>query len=171
MHEFPVSQFYDRKTQNIARSQIGFIDFIIKPSFSAMKKVFPELANMERACDLNKDCWLALFDEYETELNNGNNNTEVIDKYLPKCFTPPIQIKDKFSKHEAVTHTNQKSNASGKKTQSSHKKQEQFKSVTSISERVTHGHSTPPLPMINDKSIDADITVENTSSIPISKVF
>ena len=33
-HEFPVSQFFDRKTTNVAKSQIGFIDFVIKPSFT-----------------------------------------------------------------------------------------------------------------------------------------
>ena len=33
-HEFPISQFYDRKTTNIAQSQIGFINFIIKPAFT-----------------------------------------------------------------------------------------------------------------------------------------
>ena len=34
MHEFPVTQFYDRSTTNIAKSQIGFIDFIVVPAFS-----------------------------------------------------------------------------------------------------------------------------------------
>lgn len=98
-----------------------------------MKKVFPELANMERACDINKAAWITLFDDYETEMINGNNNTEVIDKYLPKCFTPPIQIKDKFSKSDGVNHKN---NASGKKTQSSHKQREQFKTASTVTERM-----------------------------------
>jgi len=33
LNSFPVSQFFDRNTTNIAKSQIGFIDFIVKPSF------------------------------------------------------------------------------------------------------------------------------------------
>jgi len=34
MHEFPVTQFYDRSTTNIAKSQIGFIDFIVLPAYT-----------------------------------------------------------------------------------------------------------------------------------------
>ena len=74
----------DRKTTNIARTQIGFIDFIVKPSFTAMKKVFPNLAILEEGCIENRGKWTDLFDEYEVEMINGNNNTEVIEKYLPR---------------------------------------------------------------------------------------
>ena len=64
-HRFPVSQFFDRTTTSIARSQIGFIDFIIKPSFAPVIKVFPDLAHLDQACELNKTHWKALFEEYD----------------------------------------------------------------------------------------------------------
>jgi len=46
-YQFPVSQFFDRTTTNIAKSQIGFIDFIIKPAYGPIIKVFPNLAHLE----------------------------------------------------------------------------------------------------------------------------
>ena len=40
---FPISQLFDRHTTNIAKSQIGFFNFIIRPSFQLLSKVCPEL--------------------------------------------------------------------------------------------------------------------------------
>ena len=41
---FPnISQFFDRKTTNIAKSQIGYINFIKLPSYATIIKVFPNL--------------------------------------------------------------------------------------------------------------------------------
>ena len=63
-----MSQFYDRKTTNIAKSQIGFIDFIIKPAYTAVIKVFPNLSHLEQQMETNKANWTNLFDEYEERL-------------------------------------------------------------------------------------------------------
>ena len=65
MHDFPVSQFFDRATTNIAKSQIGFIDFIVKPAFKSVSQVFPNLDHLVQACEDNKANWTNLFDEYE----------------------------------------------------------------------------------------------------------
>lgn len=73
MHNFPVSQFYDRQTTNIAKSQIGFIDFIIKPAFNTVIKVFPNLEILDDACETNKEQWTKYFDTYEEELKSGNH--------------------------------------------------------------------------------------------------
>ena len=86
-HEFPVSQFFDRVTTNIAKSQIGFIDFIIKPSFVAVSKVFPKLAHLEQELENNKAHWTSCFDEYEAKKDNGNHQTDIIENYLPKNKT------------------------------------------------------------------------------------
>ena len=83
-HEFPVSQFYDRTTTNVAKSQIGFIDFIIKPSFMAVGKVFPNLVFLEAELENNKSHWTSMFDEYETKKENGNEYTDIIQDYLPR---------------------------------------------------------------------------------------
>ena len=54
-HGFPVSLFYDRETTNIAKSQIGFIDAIIKPAFDPIIKVLPNIAHILDACEKNKE--------------------------------------------------------------------------------------------------------------------
>ena len=70
----------------MAKSQIGFIDFIIKPSFIAVSKVFPNLAFLEAELENNKKQWTSMFDEYETKKENGNEYTDIIQDYLPrKC--------------------------------------------------------------------------------------
>ena len=43
VHEFKVDPLNDRAATNVAKSQIGFINFIVLPSFITMIKVFPEL--------------------------------------------------------------------------------------------------------------------------------
>lgn len=97
MHHFPVSQFYDRETTNIAKSQIGFIDFIISPAFAPVIKVFPKLAHLNDAIEHNKSQWTKMFDTYEEELKSGNHQVEVVQRYL------------KYSKTSAVPRSNKKS--------------------------------------------------------------
>ena len=64
---FPqISQFFDRKTTNIAKSQIGYINFIKLPSYATIIKVFPNLQVNLDAMETNKEEWTKLFDEYET---------------------------------------------------------------------------------------------------------
>lgn len=60
-----MSQFYDRSTTNIAKSQIGFIDFVIRPSYLQVSKVFPNLLNLIQALDNNKAEWTDRFEEYD----------------------------------------------------------------------------------------------------------
>mmetsp|Transcript_1237 Transcript_1237/g.1631 ORF Transcript_1237/g.1631 Transcript_1237/m.1631 type:complete len:139 (+) Transcript_1237:2300-2716(+) len=68
LHEFQVSQFFDRKTTNIAKSQIGFIDFIVKPAYTQVVKVFPELQHLIGSLEHNKEQWTSLFDDYEVQM-------------------------------------------------------------------------------------------------------
>jgi len=72
VHEFKVDPLNDRAVTNVAKSQIGFINFIVLPSFVTMIKVFPDLAVCEKACESNKEEWTKLFEEYETEKGLGN---------------------------------------------------------------------------------------------------
>ena len=72
VHEFKVDPLNDRAVTNVAKSQIGFINFIVLPSFVTMIKVFPELSVCEKACESNKEEWTKLFEEYETEKESGN---------------------------------------------------------------------------------------------------
>ena len=79
---FPISQFYDRYTTNIAKSQIGFINFIVLPSFTQVVKVFPKLEHLVGALETNKQNWTSLFDEYEKQLTKDNDQTHIVEQYL-----------------------------------------------------------------------------------------
>ena len=72
VHEFKVDPLNDRAATNVAKSQIGFINFIVLPSFVTMIKVFPELTVCQTACEANKEEWTKLFEEYEKERENEN---------------------------------------------------------------------------------------------------
>ena len=78
-HGFQISQFFERKTTNIAKSQIGFIDFIVKPAYSQVVKAFPDLQCLILNLDHNKEQWTGLFEEYEEQKQNGNQQTQLIE--------------------------------------------------------------------------------------------
>jgi hypothetical protein len=60
----------DRYTVNLAKSQLGFIDFVVAPLFGLIKEVLPkvDLSNLET----NKNKWKDLVDHYEEELSKIN---------------------------------------------------------------------------------------------------
>jgi cAMP-specific phosphodiesterase 4 len=63
----------DRKTTNVAKSQIGFIDFVVYPYFEALTKIVP---GMQYTCDQlksNKESWGKLVDEYEKQREENSN--------------------------------------------------------------------------------------------------
>lgn len=99
MHNFPVSQFFDRTTTNIAKSQLGFIDFIVKPAFITVARIFPSLGHIEEACETNKLNWSALFDEYEEELKNGNTQPGVVESYLR--LVPRVRVPSEMNKRKS----------------------------------------------------------------------
>ena len=55
----------DRCTTNIAKSQIGFISFIIKPSFDIMCGFLPATYLMMEGCEHNKTEWENRIDSYQ----------------------------------------------------------------------------------------------------------
>lgn len=66
-----VSMFMDRKTTNIASSQMGFIDFIIKPSFEVTSMLFPSLYRLNEGVENNKKQWETRISAYVPEINNN----------------------------------------------------------------------------------------------------
>lgn len=80
--KLPVSQFMDRETTNIAKGQIGFIDFIIKPIYAAGHSFLPKLQVNINNIDANKDKWQNKFDEYEEKMKKLNVNEELIKEFL-----------------------------------------------------------------------------------------
>lgn len=71
-HGFKVSYLMDRHVTNIAKEQIGFCDFIIKPAYQILTKVCPELEFLIEQMEGNKKQWNENFDTYEQRMNNGN---------------------------------------------------------------------------------------------------
>lgn len=53
----PISYLMDRKTTNIAKSQVGFIDVIVFPLFEALKVQFPALQENCSMLQANKEEW------------------------------------------------------------------------------------------------------------------
>jgi len=71
-NNFPVSQFMDRNTTNIASASSGFIDIIIKPAYSTAAEVFPKLEFIKKRLDDNKNMWKVVTADYE-KAKDGNN--------------------------------------------------------------------------------------------------
>lgn len=65
---YTISYLMDRTTVNIARSQIGFLDFIILPSYSAAKEVLPKLEENIQNVLKNKEEWTSRFEEYDNRM-------------------------------------------------------------------------------------------------------
>ena len=64
----PISQFMDRETTNIAKSQIGFINFIIKPSFDVVHLLLPQISRTIEGINENKKLWELNRDKYEEKM-------------------------------------------------------------------------------------------------------
>jgi cAMP-specific phosphodiesterase 4/calcium/calmodulin-dependent 3',5'-cyclic nucleotide phosphodiesterase len=58
----------DRCTTNIAESQRGFIDFIIKPSFGLMVQFLPKAEGIMERIELNKLEWEKRSPEYQRQM-------------------------------------------------------------------------------------------------------
>ena len=56
-HNFPISLNCDRVTTSIGGSQLGFIDFVVKPAFQTIIKVLPKVEFIELRLDENKLKW------------------------------------------------------------------------------------------------------------------
>lgn len=71
-----VSQFMDRCTTNVASSQAGFIDFIIKPSFAIIQILLPKAKVYLDQIDSNKMDWEKKIPEYERKMEDNKHSWE-----------------------------------------------------------------------------------------------
>lgn len=60
-----ISLLCDRKTTNVSKSQIGFIDFVVLPYFDALSKVIPGMQFAAKQLKTNKETWAKYIDDYE----------------------------------------------------------------------------------------------------------
>ena len=64
----PISQLMDRYTVNIARSQMGFLDYIVTPAYTALKDMLPAAQRNIDNIESNKEKWKALIDVFEEKM-------------------------------------------------------------------------------------------------------
>lgn len=81
----------DRNTVNVAKAQIGFLDFIVKPCFEILDEFILNMDYHLLNIEQNKVNWKERFEEYEEIKRNGNNtgiqvslNTDSSLKQFPK---------------------------------------------------------------------------------------
>ena len=55
----------DRKTVNIAKAQVGFIDVIIQPNFELLAKLAPGIEGNVQFCIENKERWGTMVEKFE----------------------------------------------------------------------------------------------------------
>ena len=70
-----ITMLCDRKTTNVSKSQIGFIQFVVAPYFDAMTVLMPEMGYTVAQLRANKDEWARQEEEYERlRVEEGNKN-------------------------------------------------------------------------------------------------
>jgi hypothetical protein len=68
-----ITMLCDRKTTNIAKSQIGFIDFVVYPYFDVLAKLMPQMTYTCHQLKMNKEEWVKSVDEYERQKEETGN--------------------------------------------------------------------------------------------------
>ncbi len=69
--ERPISMLMDRKTVNIAKSQVGFMGFIIQPAFETYMNFLPNVQkNLDQMAE-NKPVWEGLVETFQKRLEAG----------------------------------------------------------------------------------------------------
>merc|ERR1712061_199490 len=64
----PVSPMCDRLTTNVPGSQLGFIDFMVQPTFVGWRAILPRVKDVPLAgIKLDRDLWKRRLDELEQE--------------------------------------------------------------------------------------------------------
>ncbi|CAD8199035.1 unnamed protein product [Paramecium pentaurelia] len=65
----PITMLCDRRTTNVAKSQIGFIDFMVLPYYNTLQQIIPVLAEFMEQISENKRYWAEQIEHYQTLLN------------------------------------------------------------------------------------------------------
>jgi len=74
----PVSHLCDRYTTNIAKSQLGFIDFVVAPLFGLLTQIMPKVDIS--GFETNKGKWKELIDHFDQELKDLNDKKNAEEK-------------------------------------------------------------------------------------------
>lgn len=69
----PVGMLNDRSSINLAKSQIGFIDFIVQPSFELFNTYLPKVQKNMDQVKWNREKWTNMVTECNTLQEEGND--------------------------------------------------------------------------------------------------
>lgn len=69
----------DRCTTNIAKSQLGFIDFIITPAFETIHLFLPDIYRSIDGIEQNRKLWESKIDEYENLMLKECKKIEIVE--------------------------------------------------------------------------------------------
>ncbi|EAS01283.2 3'5'-cyclic nucleotide phosphodiesterase family protein (macronuclear) [Tetrahymena thermophila SB210] len=75
-----ITYLCDRYTTNTAKSQVGFIDFIVKPLYEVICNFLPELKNYMQQIDSNKQKWNELVSFYDQDLERIKNQIQQLQQ-------------------------------------------------------------------------------------------
>ena len=64
----PVSSMMDRTTVNTATSQIGFLEFVLKPAYNAVAVILPKVEKNIQNIISNKERFSQLIGDYEQKM-------------------------------------------------------------------------------------------------------
>ena len=73
-HGFEISMLCDRHTTNFAKSQIGFLNFVISPYFNVLNKVFPKFESLCSEISTNVEIYQGKVEEFEEIMKKGNDH-------------------------------------------------------------------------------------------------
>jgi endonuclease III-like uncharacterized protein len=80
----PVGDLNSRSNVNLAKSQMGFINFIVEPSFKAFVKFLPKVEINIQNIETNKAKWNSLIFEFENLKESGNHLLEKLKEIEEK---------------------------------------------------------------------------------------
>jgi hypothetical protein len=81
----------DRYNVNAAKSQIGFIDVIVQPTFEVLRSFLPNLSNYVENFNINKEKWKEKIPEYEEKLSIHFNFIFLLN-YIQNLKIQPIYV-------------------------------------------------------------------------------
>ena len=64
----------DRYTTNFAKSQIGFLNFVINPYFNILTSIIPKMSELTREIGANVEIYKTMVDEQEELMKKGNKD-------------------------------------------------------------------------------------------------
>lgn len=68
----PVGDLNDRQNINLAKSQLGFMDFIIKPTLETFELLLPKISKNIKQLKENRERWSNMIPEWDRMKEEGN---------------------------------------------------------------------------------------------------